>query len=51
MKITVKKGEEILISREDAVSVADKGGAYEAIYADETGQLGFKGEGIKITLE
>ena len=51
MKIAVKNGEEILISREDAVSVADKGGAYEAIYADETGQLVFKGEGIKITLE
>lgn len=51
MKITVKKGEEILISREDAVSVADKGGAYEVIYADGTGQLVYKGEGIKITLE
>ena len=41
MKITVKKGEEILISREDAVSVADKGGAYEAIYADETGPVSY----------
>lgn len=51
MKITVKNGEEILISREDAVSIADKGGAYEVIYADETGQLVYKGEGIKITLE
>ena len=51
MKITVKKDEEILISREDAASVTDKGGAYEAIYADETGQLVYKGEGIKITLE
>lgn len=51
MKITVKKGEKILVSREDAVSVTDKGGAYEVIYADGTGQLVYKGEGIKITLE
>lgn len=51
MKITVKNGEEILVSREDAVSVTDKGGAYEVFYGDETGQLAYKGEGIKITLE
>lgn len=51
MKITVKKGEEILISREDAVSVADKVGAYEVFYADETGQLVYKDESVEITLE
>lgn len=50
MKITVKNGEEILISREDAVSVVDKGGAYEVFYADETGQLVYKGEGVEIIL-
>lgn len=50
MKITVKNGEEILISREDAVSVTDKGGAYEVIYGDETGQLVYKGEGVEIIL-
>lgn len=51
MKITVKNGEEILISREDAVSVVDKGGAYEVFYADETGQLVYKDESVEITLE
>lgn len=51
MKITVKNGEEILISREDAVSVTDKGGAYEVFYADETGQLVYKDESVEITLE
>lgn len=50
MKITVKNGEEILVSREDAVSVTDKGGAYEVIYGDETGQLVYKGEGVEIIL-
>ena len=45
-----KKGEGILISREDAVSVADKGGAYEVMYADETGQLVYKGEEVEIIL-
>lgn len=50
MKSTVKNGEEILISRQDAVSITDKGGAYEVMYADETGQLVYKGEGIEIIL-
>lgn len=50
MKITVKNGEEILISREDAVNVTDKGGAYEVMYADETGQLVYKGEEVEIIL-
>lgn len=50
MRITVKKGEKILVSREDAVSVTDKGGAYEVMYADETGQLVYKGEEVEIIL-
>lgn len=50
MKITVKKFEEILINRDDVVAVADKGGAYEIFYKDETGQLVYKADGIKIEI-
>lgn len=51
MKITVKKGEKILISRDDTISVTDKVGAYEMMYEDGTGQLVYKDEGVEIILD
>ena len=50
MKITVKKGEKILISRDDVISVADRVGAYEVRYEDGTGNFVYKDEGIEIVL-
>ena len=51
MKITVKKGEKILISRGDTISVTDKVGAYEIMYEDGTGQLVYKNEDVEIILD
>lgn len=51
MKITVKKGEKILISREDVISIIDKVGAYEMMYEGGIGQLVYKDEGIEIVLD
>lgn len=50
-KITVKKGEKILISREDVISVTDKVGAYEMMYEGGIGQLVYKDEGVEIVLD
>ena len=48
MKITVKQGEKILISREDVISITDKVGAYEMMYEGGIGQLVYKDEGVEI---
>lgn len=50
MKITAKKNGQIILEREDAVIVVDKGGAYEVIYADETGQLIYKDKDVIIEI-
>lgn len=51
MKITVKKGENILISREDVISVTDNVGAYEIMYEGGIGQLVYKDEGVETVLD
>ena len=51
MKITVKKNNKKILERTDAVIVTDKGGAYEVIYEDETGQTIFKDMAMAVIIE
>lgn len=51
MKITVSKDKEIMMHREDVVSITDKGGAYEVIYEDKIGQLIYKDKDEDISIK
>lgn len=50
MKIKVIKNESTILSRDDVESIKDKGGAYEVSYEDETGQIIYKDDKLKIEI-
>lgn len=50
MKVTVKKNNEVIIERNDVVSVTDKGGAYEVLYEDYMAQAVYKDDDVVLKL-
>ena len=50
MKITVKKNNEVILERNDVVSVTDKFGAYEVLYENHMAQAVYKGDDVVLEL-
>lgn len=50
MKITVKKNDVVVFEHDDVVSVTDKGGAYEVVYADGMARAIYKADDVVLEL-